>query len=358
MKKKLLSIILALTFCFSFIVTTFAATPIPFTNSDETASITLLNIVREITVPVATSFDYSTGDYFPPEQLSLYYIQISDDSLLYTTLLNNITFTGPEGHTFSFRFYTKGENNIYYHEFALDGPEIIVGSGGVLLGGNYVNVLQLSEDSTGTFQALGINMGDRVVLISFTSDAPTVALPPVNAPSSWAEPEVTAAIAAGLVPEELQRDYQSSISRGSVAQMFINLIEKASGMSIDDFMAEKGVTVNESAFTDTTDRAVLAANALGIIQGVGDNRFDPDGIFKRAHVAVIINRVARVLGVDTDGYAHLFTDVQGHWADPELGWPVHAGIIEGVGNNRFDPEGNLTTEMVIMITYRALVALS
>jgi hypothetical protein len=105
-------------------------------------------------------------------------------------------------------------------------------------------------------------------------------------------------------------------------------------------------------------KAVLAANALGIIQGVGDSRFDPDGVFTRAQIAVIINRVARALGVDTDGYTHSFTDLQGHWADSELGWPVHAEIIQGVGNDRFDPNGNLTTEMAILITYRALAPLS
>ena len=181
---------------------------------------------------------------------------------------------------------------------------------------------------------------------------------PISKPSSWAEREVNAAIAAGLVPLELQRNYQDSVTRGEVASIFINLIEKASGMGIDAFMASKGVRINNGAFVDTSDKSVLAANALGIIQGIGDRRFNPGGIFTRAEIAVITNRIARVLGIETQGYAHSFIDVQYHWANHELGWPVHAGIIEGIGGNMFDPDGGLTVEMVVVLTYRALAPLT
>jgi len=177
-------------------------------------------------------------------------------------------------------------------------------------------------------------------------------------PSSWAVDQVTAAVALGLVPSELQKNYQMGITRGEAAQMFISLIEKASGQTIDAFMAANEVSINENAFTDTNDRAVLAANALGIIQGVGNNRFDPEGVLTRAHVAVIVNRIARVLGINTEGHTHSFIDVHGHWADVELGWPEYAGVIQGTGGNRFDPDASLSTEMAIIVTYRALAPLT
>lgn len=176
-------------------------------------------------------------------------------------------------------------------------------------------------------------------------------------PSTWAEAEVNAAIAAGLVPENLQQNYQVPVSRGDVARMFINLIEKSSGKDIANIMDEKGVQPNVGAFTDTNDKAVLEANALGIINGVGNNKYDPDGTFTRAQIAAIINRIARVLGVETEGYSHSFTDVAGHWVYSELGWPSSVGIINGVGNNKFDPDSELTTEQAIAITYRALQVL-
>jgi len=180
---------------------------------------------------------------------------------------------------------------------------------------------------------------------------------PVEAPSSWAAQTVGDAIAARLVPSTLQKNYAKPVSRGDVAQMFINLIEKGSGKDIDAFLTEKGASIDSGAFTDTTDQAVLAANALGIISGVGGGKFDPSSTLTRAQAAAIINRVANVLGVETSGYTHSFTDVSGQWVDAELGWPVHAGVISGVGNNKFDPDGKLTAEQAIAIAYRALQSL-
>ena len=176
-------------------------------------------------------------------------------------------------------------------------------------------------------------------------------------PSSWASAEVNAAIEAGLVPEHLQRNYTQPVSRGDVAQMFIDFIEKYTGQSIDEFLVRKGVSINNNTFTDTNDKSVLAANALGIINGVGGNRFEPEGTFTRAHVAAIFNRIANVLDINTSGYTHNFTDVAGHWVDSELGWSVHVEIIKGVGDNKFEPDTHLTTEQVIIATYRALSAI-
>ena len=177
-------------------------------------------------------------------------------------------------------------------------------------------------------------------------------------PSSWAEAEVSAAIAAELVPTGLQGNYQGDVSRGDVAAMFINLIEKVCDQTIDEFIAAKGVEINDGAFTDTTDRAVLAANALGIINGVGEGLFDPGGTLKRAQIAAIINRAARALDINTEGYPHSFIDVEDHWSDAELGWPASLGIINGYEDGTFRPEGNLTTEQAIAITYRAFSVLT
>lgn len=176
-------------------------------------------------------------------------------------------------------------------------------------------------------------------------------------PSDWAVEQVQAAIDAGLVPDNLQSGYTKAVSRGAVAEMFIRLVEESAGKSIDAILQEKGVQIDSNAFTDTSDSFVLAANALGIINGKGGGRFDPNGTLTRAQIAAIINRTAAVLGVDTAGYTHTFNDVSGHWVDSELGWPSHAGIINGVGNNRFNPDRDLTTQEAIAITYRALQVL-
>lgn len=172
--------------------------------------------------------------------------------------------------------------------------------------------------------------------------------------STWAKTEVSAAIDAGLVPKNLQQNYQIPVSRGEVAKMFVNLLEQSSGKKIVAIMAERNTMPRSGVFTDTSDEDVLDVSALGIINGTGDGKFSPDETLTRAQIAAIINRTANVMGVETNGYTHNFTDVAGHWADAELGWPAAMGIINGVGNNKFDPNAELTTEQAIVITYRAL----
>lgn len=176
--------------------------------------------------------------------------------------------------------------------------------------------------------------------------------------SAWAAEELKAAAAAGLVPAELRGNYKDPVSRLAVSGMFVRLLEAASGKSIGTLLEERGLSLNYDAFTDTQDVNVLAMNALGVINGVGEGRFDPEGTLTRAQIAAIINRIARVLGVETEGYTHSFTDVEGTWVDGELGWPSSAGIINGVGEGRFDPKGLLTVEQAIAICLRGLKALT
>ena len=174
--------------------------------------------------------------------------------------------------------------------------------------------------------------------------------------SSWALSEVEAAINEGLVPEYIQKDWTSPITRGQVSEMFIRLLEKATGKTVDAIISEKGVKIEEGKFEDTNDSNVYAANALGIINGTSSSKFSPVGTLKRAQIAALINRVAKVVGVETEGYTHSFEDITDNysWVNAELGWPSTVGIINGVSSTRFNPGGDLTTEQAILITYRAL----
>ena len=171
--------------------------------------------------------------------------------------------------------------------------------------------------------------------------------------SPWARASIEEAIAAGLVPTGSQSGYTKAISRRQAAQMFVRLLEKSAGKDIASILKDKGVTTDQNAFTDTRDAAVLACSALGILNGMSPGTFSPNSTLTRAQAAAILNRSARVLGTDTAGYTHSFTDVKGHWSDAELGWPAHAGILEGVGGGRFSPDTQLTGEQTIAIVLRA-----
>jgi hypothetical protein len=174
-----------------------------------------------------------------------------------------------------------------------------------------------------------------------------------DACSPWAEEIIEGAVSAGLVPKSNQQNFSKAISRRNAAQMFVSLLEAASGTDIQMVLRIHNVTMDMNAFSDTKDTAVLACNALGILKGTAPGVFSPDSTLTRAQAAAILNRAARILGVETSGYTHSFADVAGHWVSPELGWPAHVEILKGTGGGRFSPETQLTNEQAIAIVWRA-----
>ena len=154
-----------------------------------------------------------------------------------------------------------------------------------------------------------------------------------------------AGIIYGLIPAELQKDYRQPATRAKIAQLVINLLELSADKDIDAILKEKGKTINADAFSDTSDKNILAANALGILNGTGDGKFSPDTQLSRAEFAAVISRVAGVLNYRLDGYPEvIFTDVQSHWVKDELPFSVFARIFNGTGNNKFSPSSPLTVQ--------------
>ena len=180
---------------------------------------------------------------------------------------------------------------------------------------------------------------------------------PSNQPSDWAKKEVEKAISLGLVPSEIQNYYRQPIARLDTVKLVVNLLEIINGTTIDNLLIERGLFVNTNTFTDTNDNKVLSASTLGIINGMKEGEFAPYSTLTRAQAAAIINSIANVQGIATDGYTQNFTDTAKHWVAPELGWPVANKIIKGVGQNKFDPDGQLTVEQAILLIYRTYTTL-
>ena len=110
------------------------------------------------------------------------------------------------------------------------------------------------------------------------------------------------------------------------------------------------VSVNRDSYT-----AIAVLSAIGIIDGYPDGTFDPEGDITRAEFAVAM---CRFLGVDdktlyptkTD-----FTDVTAdHWASAHIEMVRGAGIINGVGDDKFEPEENITYEQAVKMVVCAL----
>jgi hypothetical protein len=200
--------------------------------------------------------------------------------------------------------------------------------------------------------------------VQINSETKTICVKDFITPSPWAAAFTKDAASAGIVPANLMRNYTGPVTRMELADMTVNLIEAVSGKRIDDFIADKGVETPADPFARSTEN-ILRCRALGIVIGAGGDSFEPSGFITRAEMAVVIDKIGDVLGVDksfggteyTLPFDDLFTSSMS-WCAEFIRWPARAGIIAGIGNRRFDPDSALTAEQAITLLFRTLQALN
>lgn len=108
------------------------------------------------------------------------------------------------------------------------------------------------------------------------------------------------------------------------------------------------------AFSDTdscAEREKIAALASrGIVSGKGDNIFDPNSTMTRAEFSAIITRG---LGLSSIGRA-IFDDVtENDWFYPYVYTAYKYGIINGVSDSEFNPNGTITKQEAAVMVCRA-----
>ena len=104
--------------------------------------------------------------------------------------------------------------------------------------------------------------------------------------------------------------------------------------------------VSENAwYKDAVDYAVTN----GLMNGTGNNQFEPESTMTRAMLVTVLWRYA---GEPLEG-ENSFTDVPtGQWYTDAVAWAAHNGIVGGVGDGKFDPGGKITREQMAAILYR------
>ena len=173
----------------------------------------------------------------------------------------------------------------------------------------------------------------------------------IDGASEWAREGVAEAIAKGFVPPDIQGGYAEAITRAEFCRMAVKWIEIALEQDIDAILTERALARDPAAFTDTDDSDILAAYALGVTQGVGDGRFNPDGVFDREQAATMIRNVCAVLGADTDdppdaGFSDM-ANVSG-WAQSSVNFAGATGIMKGTGGSLFSPQEPYSREQSIV----------
>lgn len=207
--------------------------------------------------------------------------------------------------------------------------------------------------------------------------------------SGWAKQELAEAIEADFVPENLQGEYKTGVTRWEMALMVVDLIETASGKYFGQFVGEymygtdpdheliacNFTDVDYSKYDAEDVENVVGLYNLGIINGtktikvetsdqIGQRwdklvtmNFAPESTLTRAQIAAILQRTGKVLGL-TNTQPNGFKDVKAKWMKPGVDFVYANGIMKGVGGNRFAPDSTLTREQAIITTLRFYKALS
>ena len=103
--------------------------------------------------------------------------------------------------------------------------------------------------------------------------------------------------------------------------------------------------------TEWYAEAVAALREKGIMDGVGDNRFNPEGVFTRAQLATVLYRLADKPAVSGEDD---FTDTQsGQWYSDAVLWASQNGIVGGYGNELFGTTDPTTQEQLAVMLWRS-----
>lgn len=126
---------------------------------------------------------------------------------------------------------------------------------------------------------------------------------------------------------------------------------KVKNFSITDFTFDD--LVKPFPFTDVSRldsyyAAVRYVYNRRLFQGVSSTKFAPAAPLTRAMFVTVLGRMCQVRTDDfTDS---VFDDVPaGQWYTPYVEWAAEKGLVNGIGENRFDPMGEITHEQMIKI---------
>ena len=199
------------------------------------------------------------------------------------------------------------------------------------------------------------------------ADQPAATTPPT---SSWAQDEVQKADELGLIPGAIQglETYRAPITRAQFCEMVVNFVARQQGSDLAPF--EKLLTrykveyddqgMVKAPFSDTAAEGVeTMAYYLGIVNGKGDGKFDPDGLLTRQEAATML---LRAYAAYAGGYEALPSDVAetsypdqaaiGDWAKDGVALMAQWKVMNGMDDGTFAPQANYTVEQCILTLLR------
>ena len=182
-----------------------------------------------------------------------------------------------------------------------------------------------------------------------------------DVPDTWALPEVREAEQRGLVPAVMQSEYTKTVTRSEFCSLAVLCVEQVKNMTVEEYIAAQNLAFPEaSPFTDIAGLSqkeqadILAAYTLKIVAGTSPTTFNPNDKITREQAAKMLTSAAAALGKTTEAALPTFADGGqiASWAAPYIGYVFNAKIMNGVGGNKFDPQGGYQRQQAYMTMLR------
>lgn len=146
------------------------------------------------------------------------------------------------------------------------------------------------------------------------------------------------------------------IAKEKSNNIIVTVVDEVTGKSATIKVKAEGSNVEEPEKKEYVDVSkdswykenVDKATSEGMFNGVSDDKFAPEDNVTRG---MFVTALARMDKADTKGYANLFDDVSDKaYYSESIAWASVNGIVNGIGNGRFAPEALMTREeMAVMI---------
>ncbi len=117
---------------------------------------------------------------------------------------------------------------------------------------------------------------------------------------------------------------------------------------------EKPKPVKKDPFSDVTSKdwfydSVLQAYRKGVVKGVTDSAFQPQGTATRGQVVTMIHRMEGTPGYTKEAG---FTDLTQAYYKDAINWAAERSIVNGTSETTFHPDRAITRQELVTILYR------
>ena len=200
--------------------------------------------------------------------------------------------------------------------------------------------------------------GDGTIEIVYPTQAPTATEVPSSQVSErftdlgtvpWAKEAILELAKVGVIKGTSETEYSpdASISRGDYITLLVRMLK------LDGELGEGFADVPETSYYY---EPITVAKTLGVITGIGDNRFDPEGSISRQDMMTMTYRALSKLGMadyeksDLSGFND--TAEVADYALESVSYMVGGGLIAGDENGNLNPNDNTTRAETAVFLYR------